>query len=136
MPAIRFSLFKDFVTRQDGAITVESVLWLPVYAFFFAFIVDVSLLFNSQTQVQRVLQDVNRLASTGFLITEEEVEERVMSGIGHLTTGATVTTTIDINTNLVTTTALVPASDLMAIGIVSKFADLELNFTAQHVVES
>ncbi|MDA9865093.1 pilus assembly protein [bacterium] len=136
MPAIRLNLIKRFSTVEDGAITVESILWVPVYAFFFAFIVDVSLLFHSQTQVQRVLQDVNRLASTGFLVTEAEVEDRVRASLNHMTTSATVESTIDSATNLITTTATVPAGDLMAVGIVSKFTNLDLNFTAQHVVES
>jgi len=122
--------------REDGAITVEGVLWIPAYIFFFAFIVDVSLMFNSKTQVNRVLQDVNRLASSGFFVTEEEVENMVVASLGHMTNGATVETTIDATNNLVTTTASVPAEDLMAIGIVAKFADLDLNFTAQHLVES
>lgn len=127
---------RSLVFREDGAITVEGVLWLPAYIFFFAFIVDVSLMFNSKTQVQRVLQDVNRLASSGFFLTEEEVEARVIASLVHLTDGAIVETTIDTTTHLVTTTATVPAEDLMAIGLVAKFTDLDLNFRAQHLVES
>ncbi len=136
MATRRCKRLRDLFSREDGAITVEGVLWLPAYLFFFTFIVDVSLMFNSQTQVQRVLQDVNRLASSGFFLTEEEVEDRVIASLVHLTEGVTVETVIDADTNLVTTTATVPADELMAIGLVARFADLNLNFVAQHLVES
>ncbi len=136
MAACRIRNLLRTFTREDGAITVEGVLWLPAYVFFFAFIVDVSLMFNSKTQVNRVLQDVNRLASSGFFVTEDEVEARVVASLVHLTDGATVETTIDTTNFLITTTASVPAEDLMAIGLVARFTSLELNFVAQHVVES
>lgn len=135
MPKRQLNLVK-YIEDEDGALTVESVLWIPLYAFFFAFIVDVSLMFNGQTQVQRILQDVNRLASSGFLITEVEIEERVAASLSHLSSEATVDATIDPDTNLVTTIASLPARDLMATGIVAKFTNLTLNFSAQHVVES
>lgn len=136
MSAASLNMIRKFFVKEDGGITVEGVLWIPVYVFFFGFIADVSLMFNSQTQVQRALQDVNRLASSGFLVTEEEVEDRIQAVIGHLTTRATVDTTFDTANGVVTTTATVPASDLMAIGLVSTFASFDLNFSSQHVVES
>ena len=136
MTATILNKLRSVLSREDGAITVEGVLWIPAYIFFFAFIVDVSLMFNSKTQVQRVLQDVNRLASSGFFVTEEEIEDRVVASLVHLTDDVTVEATIDEDNNLVTTVASVPAEDLMAIGLVAKFASLELNFIAQHLVES
>ena len=136
MSAASLNMIHKFFVKEDGGLTVEGVLWVPVYVFFFGLIADVSLMFNSQTQVQRALQDVNRLASSGFLVSEEEVESRILAVISHLTTNATVETTFDTTNGLVTTTARVPASDLMAIGLVSKFATMELNFSSQHLVES
>ncbi|PWK53099.1 hypothetical protein C8D95_1141, partial [Silicimonas algicola] len=32
--------------KETGAVTVEGVLWVPIYGVFFALLVDVSLMFN------------------------------------------------------------------------------------------
>ena len=139
---VRKKTFLNWFGREDGAVTVEAVLWVPVYLFFFAFIVDVSLMFNSKTQVQRALQDVNRLASSGFfetddfVVSEVDVETRVVASLSHLTERATVDTTFDADTFVITTYATIPAEDLMALGLIAKFIDLDLNFLAQHVVET
>ncbi|WP_211312669.1 hypothetical protein, partial [Silicimonas algicola] len=36
----------SFFRQDTGAVTVEGVLWVPIYGVFFALLVDVSLMFN------------------------------------------------------------------------------------------
>lgn len=125
-----------FLKDNDGAITVESVLWLPFYALFLVMIVDVSLMFNGQAQAQRTIQDINRLASSGYYTTEAEVEERARALLGHLSTNLTVDATIDTATGVISAKATMPASDLMAIGTIPTFADITIKVGARHLIES
>lgn len=124
-----------FLRADAGAITVEGVLWLPIYGFFFALIADTSLMMNGQAQAQRVIQDINRLASTGFYVNEEEVEARGEAVLAHLSANADVTATIDTANGTISTIATLPAADLMAIGLISKFTSLTVTVSAQHVIE-
>lgn len=135
MATIRGSFWK-FATASEGAITMEGVLWVPVYVFFFGFIADTSLLFNGQAQAQRAIQDLNRLASYGYYRTEGEVEERGRVVLGHLSSDVSVDATIDPATHTIRTTATIPASDLMAVGLIAKFTDIQITVGAQHVIES
>ena len=138
------SLVQGSVTRRvtaffgddEGAVTVEGVLWLPVYAFFLTLIVDASLMFNGQAQAQRAIQDLNRLASSGFYVTEEEVEERGEAVLSHLSANAEVDATIDTTSGLISTVATIPAADIMAVGLISKFTSIRVTVSAQHVIES
>ena len=125
-----------FLCNDEGAVTVEGVLWLPVYAFFLTLIVDTSLMFNGQAQAQRAIQDLNRLASSGFFVSEEEVEERGAAVLSHLSANAVVEATIDTTTGVISTVATLPAADIMAVGLISKFTRLSVTVSAQHVIES
>jgi Flp pilus assembly protein TadG len=124
-----------FLKASDGAITMEGVLWVPVYAFFLTFIVDTSLMFNGQAQAQRVIQDLNRLASYGYYRTEAEVEARGQIVLAHLSSRATVDATIDTTTGTISTTATMPAADLMAVGLIAKFTNIQVTVGAQHMIE-
>ena len=77
-----------FARDEAGGITAESVLWIPVYMVFFALIVDVSLVLNAQAKARHIVQDANRHASTGYLVTEDDLaagldETREPRGSGH-----------------------------------------------------
>lgn len=126
----------DILRNQSGAVTVEGVLWLPVYGFFLVLIVDTSLMFNGQAQAQRAIQDLNRLASTGYYVSEEEVEDRGAAVLSHLSANASVQATIDTTNGTISTIATLPAGDLMATGLIAKFSNITVTVTAQHVIES
>ena len=126
--------------RQDaGAVSVEGVLWVPIYGVFFALLVDVSLMFNGQSQARRIVQDVNRLASTGYLGDEPaEIElaseARALASLSHLSAAAEVeTTVID---NVVSIVATIPGADLQATGFLSILSDIQVVVSAHHLVES
>ncbi len=129
-------MWASFRQSESGSLTVEGVMWLPIYAVFIALIADVSLMFNSQTQVQRTVQDMNRLASSGFYLTEQEIEARVTAALSHLSANVTVDAQIDTTTNLIVTTASLPAKDVMAVGLIGIFGNLQLSAGAQHLIES
>jgi Flp pilus assembly protein TadG len=127
--------FANWIQNERGAVTVDGILWVPVYGLFFALIVDTSLMFNGQSQAQRVIQDVNRLASWGYYRTETEVEDRSRAVLAHLTTNATIETTIDTANGTITTFASIPAADLMAIGMIARFANIQVTVGAAHAIE-
>ncbi|AZQ66784.1 hypothetical protein EF888_06295 [Silicimonas algicola] len=127
--------------KETGAVTVEGVLWVPIYGVFFALLVDVSLMFNGQSQARRIIQDVNRLASTGYLgdmdepaLIEQAAEDRATASLSHLSSAAEVETTIV--DNVVSIVATIPGSDLQATGILSIFSDIQIVVSASHLVES
>ena len=62
-------LLKRFAPDTSGNATVEFVIWLPMVLLAFGLTVDVSMIFHSQSQVLRIVQDANRNASIGRLRT-------------------------------------------------------------------
>ena len=135
MQTIRKSLHR-FLTDDDGSITIESVLWMPFYLLFIVMIIDVSLMFNGRTQVQRTLQDINRLASSGYYTSEEEVETRIKALLGHISSNLEVDATIDTDLGVITAVASLPVADLMVIGTMPKFAEFDVTVGAWHMIES
>lgn len=131
-----WSRLAGFLEDNDGAINVEGVLWMPVYTFFIVMIVDVSLMLNGQAQAQRILQDVNRLASSGYYVSEQEVETRAGALLAHLSPNLSVEATIDSSTGVISAIASMPATDLMAIGSIPKFAQFNVTVGAWHMIES
>ena len=129
----------SFLRHDTGAISVEGVLWVPIYGVFFALLVDVSLMFNGQSQARRIVQDVNRLASTGYLGDEPaEIElaseARALASLSHLSAAAEVETTVV--DNVVSIVATIPGSDLQATGFLSILSDIQIVVSAYHLVES
>lgn len=125
-----------FLKGNDGSISIESILWLPFYALFIVMIVDVSVMFNGQAQAQRTLQDINRLASTGYYTTEADIEARALELLGHLSDQLTVDATIDPDLGVITAVASIPANDLTIIGTLPEFADFQITVGAWHMIES
>jgi|GEM_PF-3380636 len=130
------TICQRFVGDDFGGISVESALWAPIYAVFFALIADVSLALNGKSQAQRVIQDVNRLASYGYIVEEDGVETRAESAMAHISANAQVDTTIDDTNNIITTVATFPAEDVMPLGLLTAFTNLEITVVAFHVLES
>ena len=108
----------QFRSSESGGITVESVLWLPIYLLFFALIADVSMMFHGQTKAMRIVQDANRLASFQYYTTADEVEANVKSRIVNISDNATVATTL--GTDSVATVVSFPVNDVAIIGFVGK----------------
>ena len=124
---------RRFGGDEDGSITAESVLWIPVYMVFFALIVDVSLVLHGQAKATRVAQDANRLASTEFYIDEADLEAMVKRGIDHFAPNAKVTS--DIGNAAVTTLIELPVSDLEAVGLFGRFSGITVTVSTIHLLE-
>ena len=116
------------VRSEEGSISVEAVLWMPVYVFFIALIVDTSMMLHSRSVALRIIEDANRHAVIGYLVDGSEVSQRVSEQMQLISSNATVN--VDWGTNDIETVVRMPASDLQALGLLSVMANLEITVSS------
>jgi len=122
-----------FFRSESGSATVEAVLWLPVFFAFIIVIADASLIFFGQNQAHRLVQDANRQLSIGRLQDADEVEAYLTASLATLAPNATVASEIDIG--VISSTVSIPASDLVAVGLITALSDATIYVAASHYVE-
>ena len=133
-PARRVWRFSPRFTRDEsGALTVEAVLWLPLYMAFFALISDVSFMIHGQTQAARVAHDANRLASIGFYENADEVKAMELKGIQNISPNAVVE--VEYGTETVSTSITIPSADLQIVGFFARFGDIDITAGSMHLLE-
>ena len=123
-----------FLRRNDGAATVETILWFPLFIAVFGLMLDVSMIFFGKSKVLRVIQDGNREYSVGRITTEAATETFIENQLAQLGIQAVATTTevAGVAHTLVT----VQASQLQVLGYFTAFSGLELNITAEQMIEN
>jgi TadE-like protein len=92
---------KQFLQNDDGSVTVETVIWLPIFFTIIGLVVDATLLFVGQTQMWSVASDTSRLVAMGRLTVaeaeiwaEDSAAEGVVFVVDIITDANSVTTTI------------------------------------------
>jgi hypothetical protein len=60
-----------FFLSEDGSVSVEFALWIPVIFFFFLLVADASAAFMAQAQMWHVAGDVSRGLATGRITPTE-----------------------------------------------------------------
>ena len=128
------NLIKRFARDESGSATVEFVLWLPMLLVAFGLTVDVSMIFHSQSQVLRIVQDANRSASLGRLQTAAATENYVEARLHKASSAANATSTI--NGGIITTTVTYPARDFQVLGFFQQFNNLEITVNSEHLIEN
>ena len=128
------NVLAKFRNQETGAATAEFVLWIPMIALLFAIVADTAMIFGGQAQVLRVVQDANRAMSIGRLRTVEEAQDMILAGIINIAPNASVTTTVAAG--LISSTVLIPVTDLTATGLVDSFTNFNVAVFAQHLAES
>ncbi len=126
---------KKFLATEDGAATIEAVIWLPVFMMFIGLVVDTSLIFTRQAQALRIVQDANRTLSIGRVMEPEIAQQMIVDSLILFSPNVTVATSID-TLGMITSTAIMPANDLSNFGLVPAFAGLNVAVTAQHMLEN
>ncbi len=126
-------LIKRFARDTSGNATVEFVIWLPMVLVAFGLTVDVSMIFHSQSQVLRIVQDANRNASIGRIRTPAEAESYVLDRLHKASATAEATSTI--TAGVISTSVTYPARDFQVLGFFSQFNDLEITVNSQHLIE-
>jgi len=124
------SWLTGFARRQDGAVSVEAVLWLPVFIGFFVLIVDATMIMSGQAQALRVVQDANRGMSVGLIDSAADAEAFIQARLSSLSQNVTVAT--DITAGVITTNISMPSRDLVASGLLNVFTNITVRVSAQH----
>jgi len=118
---------------QDGSVSVEAALWLPIFMGLILLITNTSLVFYGQSQAMRVVQDANRAFSTGRLATEADVRQFIIDRLAPLTAEPIVETVV--HQGVIYTTAQLPVEDLAHIGTLNMFSGYHVNVASQFFVE-
>lgn len=125
-----YQFFKD--TR--GAVSIEMVIWLPVFTLLLGVVADAALIFSKQAQVLRIVQDANRATSIGRLVTSAETEAFIANRISQISPNALIVTTIQAG--IISSTVTMPASDLTATSLVAAFSSIDVSVSSQHLSEA
>ena len=125
---------KRLLRREDGSVTVEIVIWLPVLIFMLALMADASLIFGTKAQVLRIVQDANRAASIGRFRTTQETVKYIRDNLGVYANDATVTSVF--RSGVVSSTVVIPTKALTATGFFSGMANFNVTINAQHRLEA
>ena len=126
-------LLKRFARDTSGNATIEFVIWLPMVLLAFGLTVDVSMIFHSQSEVLRIVQDANRNASIGRLRTPDEAESYIEARLQKASASADATSSI--TAGVISTTVTYPARDFQILGFFSQFNNLEITVNSEHLIE-
>ena len=125
---------KRILRDQSGAVTVETVLWMPLIFAVLYMIADVSLVFHRQSEILRQVQANNRAFATGR-ISRAEVASNIKAAIRGFAPDAEVDTDFDTVVRTITTTVTVDAEDMMAVGAFGLLNGRQLSISASHLTE-
>ena len=96
-------------------------------------IVDVSMLFNGQTQVLRVVQDANRNFSVGRIATTADLSTYIESRLATMAPNATASSTVSAGS--IITNVSIPSSDLIMTGWFDMLGKTTVSVRSEHLVE-
>ena len=120
--------------ETDGtASTVEAALWLPLFVLFLTLIIDVSSIYNRQSQMLRIVQDANRAFAIGLLGNEQQTQDYIQGAIATYSNNTTIVT--QKSAGIITTTLTIPATDLMPVNKFAVFNDKNITLRAQQLAE-
>jgi Flp pilus assembly protein TadG len=124
---------RRFRRCQDGAVTVEAVLWVPFFILFTFSIGELALVFYGQARTLEVVEDTNRALSVGQLASPDEAEAKIIERLAGVSTGVQAET--QIFKGIITTVVKFPAKDLAGFGILTQMVGLDITVVAQQVLE-
>jgi Flp pilus assembly protein TadG len=126
------SLFARF-RREDGAVTVEAVFWVPFFVALLMLLADAALIFYGQARALSVAQEANRALSVGNFATYADTESFIETALAGMSPG--VTASVGSNDGIITTVVTLPADELAVIGFFTWATDFDMQVVAQMVKE-
>ena len=138
---LRFVLGR--MRRDDGAVTVEAVLWIPFFFLLLLAVTDMALIMHGQSRVLRIAQDETRQWSAGVhqnaeeteaAITNRLIQEKLLiveNGVPQFSV-----IVVDSISGIIQTEVAVSAKGLDAVGLVTAFSDLAMIVKTQHIMEN
>lgn len=116
--------------------SVEAVLWIPVFVTLLCLVADASLIFGRKAEVLRVVQDANRAMSVGRFRSDVETETFIKDRIVGLAPSAVIDTTYDVPTGVIRTVVSIPSSDLTGGTPIGFLDSLTIEVVAEHLSEA
>ena len=129
---VRRSLL-SFGRLQDGAATIEAVLWTPIFLILFGMVTDTSTVFGRQAEILRIIQDSNRSLAVGAFQTVQQAEAYVTAKVGAFPDNTTVA--VAIVDGIISTSVSVPAADLTSTGLFDAINTLTITVGASQMSE-
>lgn len=126
---------KKFFTGTDGAVTIEAVLWLPMFIILIGIFADVSMIFNNQARILRIIQDGNRRYSTGSLASNSATQTYIHDRIQNSKISSNATVTTSVNADVIWTTVSVPLADIDVFGVGGIFVGKTMYLRADQMKE-
>ena len=125
---------RRFYHDEEGSFTIESVVWMPIFAILIAVIMNVSMVFFGESHMLRVVHDANQAFSLGRFEDELETETYILSKLDYMDAEFTINTTL--NSGIISTILRAPATDLMPLNLMtSAFKTVDITVSAQQIVE-
>ncbi len=122
-----------FLRNEQGSATIETVIWIPIFVWVLALIINVSMVVFEKNQAYRVVQNANRILSTGYMQTTAEVEDFIRDKLAQIAPNASVQTTIE--NGVVTSNVSYQVSDMLMPAILMELADIGITISSQHFLE-
>lgn len=123
-----------YLRRSDGAATVETILWFPIFIVIFGLMLDVTMLFHGQARVLMIVQEGNREYSIGNIVNEAATETYIENRLAQINIQAQATT--GEIAGVARTVVRVPATEFQVLGYFNAFSGLNLTITAEHMIEN
>jgi Flp pilus assembly protein TadG len=123
---------RNFASDENGAATIEAVLWLPMFFYILSLSVDVTMIFHAYSRVVRAVEDVNRGLSIGRITSIDEGKAKLASSLASY---SGMTSSIAIVDGVVVTNVAVPVSSLVVTGAASLLMSNSVQVKTQQYVE-
>jgi Flp pilus assembly protein TadG len=126
--------FRAFCKDQEGSSSLETIIWMPVFALVLAVVTNISLVFFQESQMLRVAHDANRAFSLGRMSGPGDAETYVKAKLAYLGTELQVAS--NYNNGYITTRIQVPAVELMPLAFMrSSFSNMTITVSSSQIVE-
>ncbi len=64
-----------FLRAEKGAVTIEFVLWVPIFVGLFVFVTDASIIYLTHSEMWSAARDTTRRMTTGEITTKAEARD-------------------------------------------------------------
>ncbi len=107
---------KSFVRREDGAVTVETILWVNFMLFFVLAIADLCIFFMNYGNAVRIIHEDNRAFAVGEVKSCTDLETRMNANLQVAIPSAQASCTV---ASPLTTVSVTLGSGDMGLGVIS-----------------
>ena len=109
-------LLQKFGSQDSGSITIESLLWFPVYLIMAGLVIDSTSIALTQARMQAAVSDAARMVSLGHFTTlqaEDFIESKSLEG-------ERFAADVAIDNGIVSASVQMPLADLIGLGLLSR----------------